>query len=99
MKIKIPANLAEWNASGAESWWSTALESRSSIKRPDDLFEVISDRRKMLEVGMEILLIVGVYVIGVAIDTLMANRADRADYDHTVVARLSRYAGQGRQLG
>lgn len=48
---------------------------------------------------MEILLIIGVYVIGVAIDTLMANRADRADYDHTVVARLSRYAGQGRQLG
>jgi hypothetical protein len=51
------------------------------------------------EVGMEILMIVAVFLIGVAIDSLVANRADKAEYDDTVVARLSRYAGQQRQLG
>jgi hypothetical protein len=51
------------------------------------------------EVGMEILMIVTVFLIGVAIDSLVANRADKAEYDDTVVARLSRYAGQQRQLG
>ncbi len=48
---------------------------------------------------MEILIVVAVFVIGVAIDSLVANRADKAEYDDTVVARLSRYAGQQRQLG
>jgi hypothetical protein len=51
------------------------------------------------EVGMEILMIVAVFLIGVAIDSLVANRADKAEYDDTVVARLSRYAGQHRQPG
>jgi hypothetical protein len=48
---------------------------------------------------MEILIIVAVFVVGVAIDSLLANRAQKAEYDDTVVARLSRYAGQQRQLG
>jgi hypothetical protein len=50
------------------------------------------------EVGMEILMIVAVLVIGVAIDSLVASRADKSEYDDAVVARLSRYAGQRRQL-
>lgn len=48
---------------------------------------------------MEILVVVAVFVIGVALDNLMANRAQKVECDDTVVARLSRYAGQGRQLG